>query len=126
MKMIHKKRTGKDNIILFVVLQFMNVIFSLDSVLIKCASASWENNGLFSINTISLLGLAIAVLAVYAVVWQMILGHVKLSVAYLSKGLVVFWGLLWSILFFQEKITWINLVGAALIFCGTLLVNEYE
>ncbi len=126
MKAIDEKSTGRNNIILFVVLQIMNVIFSLDSVLIKCASVSWENKGLFSVNTIALLGLAIAVLAIYAVIWQMILGHVKLAVAYLSKGLVVFWGLLWSVIFFQEQITWLNFVGTAFIFAGTILVNEHE
>lgn len=111
---------------MLIVLQIMNIIFSLDSVLIKCASIFWEEKGLFSISTIALLGAAVAILAVYAVIWQMILAHVKLSVAYLSKGLVVFWGLIWSVLFFNEEITWINFLGAAMIFGGTLLVNEHE
>ncbi len=112
--------------IFFVILQIMNIIFSLDSVLIKGASIEWEKNGLFSIRTLTLLALVVIVLAVYAVMWQMILMHISLSVAYLSKGLIVFWGLLWSVVFFSEKITMLNLVGAVLIFCGTILVNEYE
>lgn len=116
----------RGNVFFLIVLQIMNVFFSLDSVLIKCASISWEREGFFSVKTITLLGVAVLVLALYALLWQVILAHVKLSVAYLSKGLVVFWGLIWSVLFFQERITWLNMLGAILIFLGTLLVNEHE
>lgn len=112
--------------VMFLILQVMNIVFSLDSVLIKCASVYWEKEGLFSFKTCSLLVLAVLVLAIYAVIWQMILTQISLSVAYLSKGLVVFWGLLWSVLFFCEKITVVNIIGAVLIFLGTLLVNDYE
>lgn len=126
MKNMLKDIKTKNNIIMLAVLQIMNIIFSLDSVLIKCASIAWEKNGFFHIHTVALLGIAIGVLGVYAIIWQMILTHVKLVVAYLSKGLVVFWGLIWSAFFFKEEITWINLFGAMIIFSGTLLVNEYE
>ncbi|MCI8779912.1 MAG: hypothetical protein HFH70_04450 [Lachnospiraceae bacterium] len=118
--------TEKSNVKVFIVLQVLNVIFSLNSVFLKSASVSWKLNGLFAFKTLMLLGISVGILAVYAVIWQMVLMHVKLVVAYLSKGLVIFWGLLWSVLFYNEQITWINILGVSLIFLGTLMVNEYE
>jgi len=122
---MNKKQIKKQVSVLFI-LQIMNIVYSIDSVLIKCVSVSWEENGLLTIKTGFLFCIALLVLGIYAVIWQMILGYVKLSVAYLSKALVVFWGLIWSVLFFHEKITGLNLVGTVFIFIGTLLVNEYE
>lgn len=126
MKKIFDKTKVKESVRLLVILQIMNVVFSLNGVLIKCASISWEKNGLFFWKTIMILGVTVGILAVYAIMWQLILMRVKLSVAYLSKGMVVFWGLLWSVLFFGEHITWINILGAIIILSGTLLVNEHE
>ena len=117
---------SKNKVAMIFTLQIMNIIFSLNSVLIKCVSVSWHLNGLFAMKTMLLLGVSVIVLAIYAVAWQMILTHMKLAVAYLSKGMVVFWGLIWSVLFFQEQITWVNLLGVSMIFCGTLLVYKYE
>ncbi|MBR5564919.1 MAG: EamA family transporter [Roseburia sp.] len=111
---------------IIIVLQIMNIIFSLNNVLVKCASSSWKENGLFHEKTIFLTCMAVFILACYAVLWQMILKQVNLSVAYLSKGLVVFWGLLWAYFIFDEKITLLNIIGAIVIFVGTLLINERE
>ena len=115
-----------NNIWLIIVLQFMNIIFSLNSVLIKFASNQWKVNGLFYWKTLLALAVAFATLGIYAIIWQRILHKVSLSVAYMSKGLVVFWGLLWAIIFFDEHITASNVIGTIIIFCGTILVNKHE
>ena len=70
--------------------------------------------------------IAVIILAGYAVVWQLILKRVELSVAYLNKGLLVFWGLLWAYIIFCEQITIMNMVGTIIIFIGTLMVNDNE
>ena len=117
-------KTEKFKMIL--VMQVMNIVFSLNSVLIKLASISWQDNGLFAVKTVFLLGVAIGSLGIYAVVWQVILSKVDLAVAYLNKGTVVFWGLIWAFLFFKERISLLNIVGCVIIFTGLILVNSHE
>ncbi len=123
-----KLRMGmlKNNVILFLLMQIMNVIFSLNSVLMKLASISWQQEGLLAIKTVAILMAAVAVLGVYAVAWQAILSKVDLAQAYLNKGTVVFWGLVWSALVFREQITLFNIVGSVVIFIGLMMVNYHE
>ena len=116
----------KKNVGIFLIMQIMNVAFSLDMVLMKLASVSWQEEGLFACRTIMILFAAVAVLGFYAVAWQAILGKVDLSQAYLNKGTVVFWGLLWSAVIFHEQITPFNIAGSLIIFMGLLMVNYHE
>lgn len=117
---------SKKGIILFLLMQVMNVVFSLNSVLMKLASVSWQENGLFALKTIAILFMSVAVLGIYAVAWQAILSRVDLAHAYLNKGTTVFWSLLWSAVVFQEQITIFNIVGGAVIFTGLIMVNYHE
>ena len=117
---------SKRNMMLFLLMQVMNVVFSLNTVLMKLASVSWQDKGLFAFRTIVILFAAVAVLGIYAVVWQAILGKVDLAQAYLNKGTVVFWGLLWSAVVFREQITGFNIVGSLIIFIGLMMVNYHE
>lgn len=115
-----------EKIRIIIIMQIMNIIFSLNNVLVKCASGSWKEYGLFAWRTVLLITFAVIILAGYAVLWQMILKRVELSVAYLNKGLLVFWGLLWAYFIFSEQITIMNIVGTIIIFIGTLMVNDNE
>ncbi len=116
----------KKNVGIFLTMQIMNVVFSLNTVIMKLASVSWQEEGFFAFRTIMILFAAVAVLGVYAVAWQAILGKVDLSQAYLNKGTVVFWGLLWSAIIFQEQITVFNIAGSVIIFAGLMMVNCNE
>ncbi|MCR5331024.1 MAG: hypothetical protein K6E62_07540 [Lachnospiraceae bacterium] len=107
-------------------LQLMNILYSLNSVLIKFVSMRWEKEGLFSVKTISLLAGAIAIMVVYAIIWQIILAKVDLTVAYMCKGMIIFWGMIWAYLFFDENISALNIFGTFLIFGGTFLVTSDE
>lgn len=111
---------------LFVILLFLNVLFSLSGVLIKFASMYWQRNGFFATTTLVPLCGVFALLAVYAYCWQRVLARVDLTVAYMSKAMVVFWGLLWAYLFFGEAITTANLIGAVIIFIGIFMVATDE
>lgn len=117
---------SKKGVLLFLLMQVMNVVFSLNGVLMKLASVSWQDNGLFALKTIVILLASVAVLGVYAVAWQAILSRIDLSHAYLNKGTVVFWSLLWSAVVFREQITVFNIVGGAVIFLGLIMVNYHE
>lgn len=116
-----KKRIG-----ILLVLQLMNVLYSLNSVLIKVVSIRWDDSGLLQPITILILIGAILLLAVYALLWQKILSKVDLTVAYMCKGMIIFWGMLWAFLFFQERISLFNIIGTIIIFVGTYLVTSNE
>ncbi len=71
-------------------------------------------------------GAEIAILGVYAVIWQQIIKRVDISVAYANRSLAIFWSMLWAVSLFRETITLWNAAGVLLIFLGTYLVNHDE
>lgn len=75
---------------------------------------SWEFIGNY--------GAVLAILMIYAVFWQMILKKVPLTVAMANKSVTVIWGLVYGFLFFHEKITPANVIGAVIIIIGILIV----
>ena len=66
------------------------------------------------------LGLAIvvAMLGIYAIIWQQVLKRIELTTAYMFKGTSLIFVLLFSALIFNETITVWNIVGARLIVGG--------
>ena len=64
----------------------------------------------------------IIVLGVYAVLWQIALKRVPLNQAYLFRSLGVVFGLAIAFLAFYESISWQNLLGAAIVLCGLLIL----
>jgi drug/metabolite transporter (DMT)-like permease len=104
----------------------MNILYSLNQVLIKIVSVKWETIGLFAFPTLAFLFIAIVILGLYAVLWQQILSKVDLTVAYMCKGMIVFWGILWALLIFKEQITIFNITGTVLIFLGTYVMTANE
>ena len=64
---------------------------------------------------------AVAVLGLYAILWQQILKKMPVSDAYMFKGTALIFVLILSALFFGEAITLTNVIGAALIIGGIAL-----
>lgn len=62
------------------------------------------------------------VLGIYAVLWQMVLKRVNLNQAYLFRSLGVIYGLCIAYYGFHESILWQNLLGAAIVLCGLLIL----
>ena len=62
------------------------------------------------------------ILMVYAVFWQQILKKMSLTVAMANKSVTVIWGLVYGWLFFEEKISITNFLGAAIIMIGIYIV----
>lgn len=67
----------------------------------------------------------ILILAIYAVLWQIILKSIPLSQAFLFKSSTVLFGLLIASCLFDEHVTLQNLVGASIIIAG-IVVNSYS
>lgn len=60
----------------------------------------------------------VATLGIYAIAWQQILKHIDLGVAYMFKGLSLFFIMLLLALCYGEPITPIKLLGVGIIMLG--------
>lgn len=99
-------------------LQLSIFILSLANMVAKKAS-------LFNIGSVEFkmyYGLEIFIISLYAILWQQIIKKFDLSVAYANKGTLIIWTFLWAVLFFDEKITINNILGAILVVFGIIMV----
>ena len=112
----------KINIGILLILQVAVCLYTVSGIAAKFAS----NYEFLSMGFILCYGMEIAVLGVYAIVWQQIIKRVDISIAYANRSTAIFWSMLWASILFQEQITWQNLAGVVLIFVGTWVVNSSE
>lgn len=66
-------------------------------------------------------GMVIVIMGVYALLWQQILKHIPLNIAFANKAVTIIWGMIWSALFFSESITVGMLIGATVVFAGVVI-----
>lgn len=66
-------------------------------------------------------GAIVLILGIYAVAWQQIIKHLPLTTAYANRAVTIFWGIVWGIVFFNEKITMGKILGCALVITGIVL-----
>lgn len=79
-----------------------------------------------SVQYIVFTGLIFVVLGVYAIFWQQIIKRFSPSVAYSNKSVTIIWTLLYSVVFFGEGLTIYNVIGAAVLIIGVILVAGDE
>lgn len=111
----------KINWIQIIKIQAIIFLYSIISILSKIASSFLEKD-IWMVMVILLIMLI--VLASYAFLWQKLLKKVDLSIAYVNKGMLLFWSMIWSVVIFREEITILNIIGAIIIFVGIMVVNE--
>lgn len=105
---------------LFIVLLFVTFfVYSLESVFSKLASG-YET---LSLKYCLFFGCVIAVLGIYAILWQIILKLMPLNRAFPYKSLSIIYILLFSVLLFGETITINNIIGASLIIIGLIVLS---
>ena len=119
MEQFSKKKMGLSKILM---LQGAVCIYTLSGIAAKFAS-KFE---FLSFGFILCYGLEIFILGVYALIWQQIIKRTDISIAYANRSVAIFWSMLWAWLLFQEQVTPQNLLGVALIFLGTWVVNSSE
>lgn len=91
-----------------------NLIYACTSIFTKSASG----HELFSLPFLLWMLGAVAVLGIYALMWQQIISKMDLSKAYMFKGLSLIFVLAISTLMFGESISVQNILGSALIVFG--------
>ena len=95
------------------------LLYSLCSVCSKNAAMY----GFLSLSWVLWYGVSLGGLFCYAILWQQVIKRMPLTVAFANKSVVVIWGIVWSVLFFQEAITPNMLMGATIIIVGICIVG---
>lgn len=103
----------------------LHILFFFYSLMTIISKLIASQNG-FSILSLILYVSLLTLLFVYAFFWQKVLEILPVSSAYSQKGVVIFWVMLWSILFFGESISLNNVVGGTIIALGIYLVGDNE
>lgn len=107
---------------MLLVIQLAVLFYTVSGIASKLASSY----PFMSLGFILCYGALIAVLGIYAIVWQQIIKRVDISIAYANRAMAIFWSMLWAFLLFREEITLQNLLGVFLIFIGTWVVNSSD
>lgn len=95
----------------------INLLYACVTIFTKYAS----QQEMMSMRYLLGLGGAIAVMGIYAILWQQVLKRIDLSTAYMFKGTSLVFVMLLAALFFGEAITWMNVLGAVIIIFGVTL-----
>lgn len=117
-----KGQLEKASWIKILLLQLVVGIYSVNTVIAKLVSGQ----KVFSPAFIGLLFLEVCVLGVYALLWQQLIKHFELSVAYANKAMGLIWSLIWSIVLFHEGVKWNQLLGIVLVMIGIICMNGDE
>jgi drug/metabolite transporter (DMT)-like permease len=108
----------KDSKLKYFVLHLGLLLLSFSGVFSKYAA----NEVFLSFRFFLFYGGMLAILFVYALLWQQILKRMKLTTAYYNKAITIVWGVLWGKLFFDEDITMNMVIGGIIVFIGIYFV----
>jgi len=106
----------------YVFLHIGIVFYSFIALIAKQASGY----NFFSFEFLMFISIEFFMLAVYAVLWQKILKKIDASTAYSNRAAAIIWTLLWGAIFFQEELSINNLIGAAVIIFGIVMVVKED
>lgn len=112
------KEQKRISIGMIIILQIAVFFYSLSGVFNKMAALE----SFMSFEFILYFGISIAILGVYAIVWQKILKHVSLTTAFSNRPVSMIWGIIWGSLIFQENITLPMITGSGIIMVGVYMV----
>lgn len=100
-------------------LQGAVMLYTLAGVAGKFAAMQTES----VVKFVLLYGIEIAILVAYALIWQQLIKHFDLSIAYANRSVALLWSMLWAVVFFHENISWKNISGVVIVIVGTIIVN---
>jgi len=102
-----------------IILQLIVIIYTLNGIIAKF-SAGQE---VLSFGWLCFFAGEVAVLGIYAILWQQIIKRFELSVAYANRAMAIMWSALWATIIFHEKLKINNIIGILLVLAGTIFVN---
>lgn len=102
----------------FIILHILIIFLSFCGVFAKLASFE----SFFSLKYIIFYASEIIILFIYALMWQQVLKHIPLTVAFCNKAVGMIWGMIWGVALFNESITINMIIGAVIVLAGVCLV----
>ena len=104
-------------------LNVLLMFFSLGGIFSKLAS----KQPFLSLKFILCYGALLFIMFVYAIGWQQVIKRLPLTMAYANRAVTIVWGIIWGLLFFNEKLNLGKVIGAVIVIAGVLLyVTESE
>ena len=104
-------------------LNVLLMFFSLGGIFSKLAS----KQPFLSLKFILCYGALLFIMFVYAIGWQQVIKRLPLTMAYANRAVTIVWGIIWGLLFFNEKLNVGKIIGAVIVIVGVLLyVTESE
>ena len=104
-------------------LNVLLMFFSLGGIFSKLAS----KQPFLSLKFILCYGALLFIMFVYAIGWQQVIKRLPLTMAYANRAITIVWGIIWGLLFFNEKLNLGKVIGAVIVIAGVLLyVTESE
>ena len=104
---------------IYLLLQSAVFVYSINTICANMASAQQPLSFAF----FAWLFAEVAVLGVYALLWQQAIKKIDLSVAYANKAVGLLWSLLWSVLLFHDSVTPKKLIAVGMVIAGTVIMN---
>lgn len=114
--MARKDKMGRHYLMYFALIG-VNFIYACTAIFTKSAS----KYQFLSLSYILWLVGAVAVMGVYALLWQQVIKRMPIAEAYMFKGTSLIFVLLLSALIFGEAITLSNIIGAVVIIVGIII-----
>ena len=98
-------------------LNVLLMFFSLGGIFSKLASKQL----FLSLKFILCYGALLFIMFVYAIGWQQVIKRLPLTMAYANRAVTIVWGIIWGLLFFNEKLNVGKIIGAVIVISGVLL-----
>lgn len=106
----------KKKISILILLHILLLVYSAIGICSKFAAGQ----EFLSLNFCILYGIVLLFLFIYAVGWQQVIKRIPLNVAYANRAIVVFWGIVWGIVIFNETLSIGKIIGASLVVAGVV------
>ena len=98
-------------------LNVLLMFFLLGGIFLKLAS----KQSFLSLKFILCYGALLFIMFVYAIGWQQVIKRLPLTMAYANRAVTIVWGIIWGLLFFNEKLNLGKIIGAVIVIAGVLL-----
>lgn len=106
----------------YIMLHLLLIMYSFSGIFSKTASSKEFLSLPWCFNY----GMVIAIMGIYALLWQQVLKQLPLNVAFSNKAVTLIWGMLWGVLIFKETLSITNIIGAAVVLAGVILMVSGE
>ena len=100
---------------------FLYAVFAIDSLATVCGKLASEHPAM-SLPFLLWYAANIAVLGIFAILWQQILKKMPLSIAYSNRPIVTILGVFYGVIIFGDKLSITSIIGIAIILVGIFLV----